>query len=151
MSGKPRPAVRAWLRILRVHKTLLTDVRDELQGDVTLPRFDLLSNLTQRDGQTLAALSRSMLVTAGNLTGLVDRAERDGLVERRDVAGDRRATHVFLTRRGKKLFDDAQARHAARIEARLATVPRGELERLTETLDKILAVEVDLDRPDKEQ
>lgn len=47
------------------------------------PRFNLLSNLARADGQTLASLSRSMLVTAGNLTGLVDRAARDGMVERR--------------------------------------------------------------------
>lgn len=142
-SSEKRPAMRAWLRLLRVHKTLLAEARDELSGDVTLPRFDLLSTLERKEGQTLAALSRQMLVTAGNLTGLVDRAERDGLVERRAVSGDRRATHVYLTPRGKKLLSDAQRRHAARIEARLAAIPKAELERLSQTLDKILDEEGD--------
>lgn len=136
-------AVRAWLRLLRVHKTLLAEVRDELSGEITLPRFDLLANLWRKDGQTMASLSRSMLVTAGNLSGLVDRAVRDRLVERRDDAHDRRATPVFLTARGRRLFEEAQRRHAARLEARLAGLSTVELDRLSETLDKILAEEED--------
>jgi DNA-binding MarR family transcriptional regulator len=133
-----RAALRAWIRLLRVHKTLLAEVRDEMQGDVTLPRFDLLSNLDREDGQTLAALSRHMLVTAGNLTGLVDRAERDGLVERRADAHDRRATHVHLTKRGRKLFDDASRRHADRIGTRLAALEPADLETLSRLFDQII-------------
>lgn len=137
-GARPTAALRAWVCLLRVHKTLLAAVRQELLDDVTLPRFDLLANLDHKDGQTLASLSRSMLVTAGNLTGLVDRAERDGLVERRDDSHDRRATHVFLTRRGRKVFGNAQQRHAARVEERFAELSTAELLRLTQTLDKIL-------------
>ena len=66
-----------------------------------MPRFDLLANLEREDGQTLAALSRRMLVTAGNLTGLVDRAERDGSSKRRADPRDRRLSRVFLTARGR--------------------------------------------------
>lgn len=136
-----KAALRAWLRLLRVHKTVLAEVRDEMRGDVTLPRFDLLSNLVREDGQTLAALSRRMLVTAGNLTGLVDRAERDGLVQRRDVAHDRRATHVHLTPRGRKLFDDASRRHHRRLAARLGSLTAAELETLCRLFDQVLATE----------
>src|SRR5690606_5337330 len=75
-SPRDSAAVRAWVRILSLQKHALAAIRDELHGDITLPRFDLLSNLVRQDGQTFVALSRSMLVTAGNLTGLVDRAER---------------------------------------------------------------------------
>lgn len=135
---RERAALRAWLRLLRVHKTLLAEVRDELQGDVTLPRFDLLSNLDHEDGMTQAELSRRMLVTAGNLTGLVDRAERDGLVERRPDATDRRAVRVYLTRRGQKLFDDAQRRHASRIARSLAALGTAQLDGLSRAFDLIL-------------
>ena len=113
----PSPAVRAWVRLLEVHKLALAEVRGELVGEVSLPRFDLLANLDREDGQTLAALSRTMLVTAGNLTGLVDRAERDGLVKRTPHARDRRATRLKLTPRGRALYADAMKRHERRIEA----------------------------------
>ncbi len=71
---------------------MMAELRRELENPrgkssalakVTLPRFDLLAALDRKDGQTLAAPEPQALVTAGNVTGLVDRAERDGLVERR--------------------------------------------------------------------
>ena len=61
-------AVRAWVRLLAVQKRALAAIRDDLEREMTMPRFDLLANLCKNDGQTLAALSRSMLVTAGNIT-----------------------------------------------------------------------------------
>lgn len=136
-----RAALRAWVRLLQAHKTVLGCVREELSGEVTLPRFDLLSNLDREDGQTLAQLSRRMLVTAGNLTGLVDRAERDGLVERRADPDDRRATRVHLTRLGKKLYAEAAARHSRRIAGRFEALEPAELEELARLLDKLLGKE----------
>jgi DNA-binding MarR family transcriptional regulator len=130
-------ALRAWVRLLEVHKAALGAIREELQGEVTLPRFDLLANLDREDGQTLASLSRRMLVTAGNLTGLVDRAERDGLVERRADAADRRATRVCITKRGRKLYGDAASRHASRIEALFGGLTAREVEELVDLLGRL--------------
>jgi DNA-binding MarR family transcriptional regulator len=137
LRGAGAASVRAWVRLLEVHKAALAELRDELQGDVTLPRFDLLANLDREDGQTLASLSRKMLVTAGNLTGLVDRAERDGLVERRADARDRRATRVFLTKRGRKLYADAVDRHARRLESIFRSLGPHERDALGELLGKV--------------
>jgi len=145
MAAEARPAkqhaqdaLRAWVRLLQVHKTVLAEARDELQGDITLPRFDLLASLDREDGQTQTSLSRYLLATAGNLTGLVDRAERDGLVMRRADPADRRLTRVYLTSRGRKLYADATRRHARRIDARFASLEDGELEELIRLLDKLL-------------
>ena len=68
-SGSEAPgelAVRAWVRILAVQKHALAAIRDELEREMTMPRVDLLANVCRADGQTLASLSRSMLVTASN-------------------------------------------------------------------------------------
>ncbi|MCC6556587.1 MAG: MarR family transcriptional regulator [Polyangiaceae bacterium] len=132
-------SVRAWVRILAVHKRALSAIREDLEHEVTLPRFDLLANLVRTDGQTLASLSRSMLVTAGNLTGLVDRAARDGLVERRADPTDRRAWRVHLTPKGQRAFRDAERRHAARIAKVFSGLTPAELTTLTRLLDKIRA------------
>jgi DNA-binding MarR family transcriptional regulator len=130
-------AVRAWVRILSVQKRGLAVIRDHLERDMTLPRFDLLSNLVRQDGQTLAALSRSMLVTAGNLTGLVDRAARDGLVERHADPTDRRAWRVHLTPKGQRAFREAERRHAARVVKLFGSFSATELTTLTRLLDKL--------------
>jgi DNA-binding MarR family transcriptional regulator len=139
-GGTPeQAAVRAWVRVLAVHKRGLAAIRDDIEREMTLPRFDLLSNLSRADGQTLAALSRSMLVTAGNLTGLVDRAARDGLVERRSDPTDRRAWRVHLTATGAKAFREAERRHATKVSRVFSSLTPHEMETLVLLLDKVKA------------
>jgi DNA-binding MarR family transcriptional regulator len=130
-------AVRAWVRLLAVQKRALATLRDDLERDMTMPRFDLLANLTKQDGQTLAALSRSMLVTAGNLTGLVDRAARDGMVERRADPEDRRAWRVHVTTKGQRAFRDAERRHALRVQKIFGALTTTEVGALIHLLDKV--------------
>jgi len=130
-------AVRAWVRVLAVQKRSLAAIRDDLEREMTMPRFDLLANLVRSDGQTLVSLSRSMLVTAGNITGLVDRAARDGMVERRADPGDRRAWRVHLTPKGQRAFRDAERRHAAKVAKLFAGLSRSELQTLIHLLDKL--------------
>ena len=131
--------MRAWVRILAVQKRALAAIRDDLEREMTMPRFDLLANVCKNDGQTLVALSRSMLVTAGNITGLVDRAARDGMVERRADPGDRRAWRVHVTLKGQRAFRDAQRRHAARVRKLFAGLSPPEMAALIHLLDKLRA------------
>lgn len=141
-SGSEAPgelAVRAWVRILAVQKHALAAIRDELEREMTMPRFDLLANVCRADGQTLASLSRSMLVTAGNLTGLVDRAARDGMVERRADPVDRRAWRVHVTPKGQRAFRDAERRHASRVAKLFGSLSPTELATLMRLLDKLRA------------
>lgn len=132
-------SVRVWVRILAVQKHALAAIRDELEREMTLPRFDLLANVCRADGQTLVSLARSMLVTAGNLTGLVDRAARDGMVERRADPGDRRAWRVHVTSKGQRAFRDAKRRHAARVAKLFGSLSPVELGTLMRLLDKLRA------------
>ncbi len=128
------------VRLLATHNLLLAAVRNGLGSQLTLARFDLLAQLEREDGQTLAALSRKMLVTAGNLTGLVDRAERDGIVERRADASDRRLTRVFLTARGSKLAAQMIKRHAEIAEELVAPLEPQEREDLRRLLGRFREV-----------
>ena len=138
-TGEGQLAIRVWVRILALQKRALAALRDELEREMTMPRFDLLANVCRADGQTLASLSRSMLVTAGNLTGLVDRAARDGLVERRADPTDRRAWRVHLTTKGQRAFRDAERRHAARVAKLFAGLGKTEVASLIRLLDKLRA------------
>jgi DNA-binding MarR family transcriptional regulator len=136
-DAEQKLAVRAWVRILAAQKRGLAAIRDDLEREMTMPRFDLIANLCRDDGQTLASLSRSMLVTAGNLTGLVDRAARDGLVERRADPADRRAWRVHVTPKGERAFHEAERRHAAKVSKLFAALSPAEVATLIRLLDKL--------------
>lgn len=134
---EPRVAVSAWVRMLECHARVLAALRDELLPECTMARFDLLASLDRQDGQTLASLSRGLLVTAGNLTGLVDRAARDRLVVKRKGARDRRETHVYLTRKGRALVQQMIPRHARAVERTLRALTTHEQAELRRILGKL--------------
>jgi DNA-binding MarR family transcriptional regulator len=128
------------VRLLAAQNLMIAALRRGFGPDLSLARFDLLMQLVRDDGQTLAELSRRMLVTAGNLTGLVDRAERDAIVERRPDPNDRRLTRVYLTSRGKKLADKAMVRHSQIAEEILSPLEPAEREELRRLLGRLREV-----------
>ncbi len=109
-------ALRLWLRLLTCTQLIEKRVRSGLreQFDTTLPRFDLMAQLERSpEGLKMNELSRRMMVTGGNVTGITDQLVAEGLVERVDVEGDRRAWRVRLTARGRRMFNDMAAQHEA--------------------------------------
>ena len=113
-------ALRLWLRLLTCSQLIEKQVRTELrtQFDTTLPRFDLMAQLERNpEGLKMNALSRRMMVTGGNETGITDQLVREGLVERVNVEGDRRAYCVRLTAPGRKAFDKMARAHEGWIVA----------------------------------
>lgn len=116
MPEHHRDELRLWLRLLTCSTLIEGEVRRRLreQFDVTLPRFDLMAQLEKaRDGMTLSDLSKRMMVSNGNLTGLVDRLVTSGHLERRVSAKDRRAQMISLTRAGRSEFKVMAAAHEA--------------------------------------
>jgi DNA-binding MarR family transcriptional regulator len=107
-------ALRLWLRLLTCTQLVEKKVRGLLRErfDTTLPRFDLMAQLERApDGLKMNELSRRMMVTGGNVTGITDQLVAEGLVERIDVAGDRRAYRVRLTAKGRRQFHDMARQH----------------------------------------
>ncbi len=99
--------LRVWLRLLTCANLIEAEIRKRLRErfDTTLPRFDLMAQLERSpDGLLLGDLSRRMMVSNGNVTGLVDRLAAEGLIERRVVKTDRRAARVVLTKAGRAQF-----------------------------------------------
>lgn len=138
-----------WVRLLECHNLVLAALRKSFEGECTLARFDLVANLDRQDGQTLAGLSRQMLVTAGNLTGLVDRAERDGVVKRVSDTADRRLVRVYLTPKGQRLAREVIPAHSARVAkltSGLDVAERRELRRLLGRLRDSLTHQTDTGR-----
>ena len=99
--------LRLWLRLFTCKELIESEVRKHLREDFqfTLPRFDLMAQLDRaHKGMTLGELSQRMMVTNGNVTGLVERLVEQGLVDRRPSPQDRRAQIVSLTAEGRRLF-----------------------------------------------
>lgn len=125
--------VRLWLRLLATTGLIESRLRRRLQRhfDTTMPRFDALAQLARApDGMTLSRLSDRMMVTKGNITGLVDRLVEDGLVERLPVPGDRRASTVRLTAAGRDRFAEMAPRMQGWIRELLSGMPPAEQEQL---------------------
>ncbi len=109
-----RGRVRLWLRLLSctlvVEKRLKRRLAERF--DTTLPRFDVLAALDRHaEGMTMGALSKSLLVSNGNVTALVQTLVRDGWVSLHTSLGDRRASIVALTPDGRTRFDTMATAH----------------------------------------
>ena len=133
-------ALRLWLRLLTCTQLIEKQVRAELRErfDTTLPRFDLMAQLERsQDGLKMKELSRRMMVTGGNITGITDQLVSEGLVERLAVAGDRRAFRVRLTARGRKTFADMAYQHEGWIVDAFGGLSAREIDALHKLLGKV--------------
>ena len=107
-------SLRLWLRMLACTNLIEAQVRSRLRIDfqTTLPRFDLMAQLERNpDGLKMGELSKRMMVTGGNVTGITDQLVAEGLVVREDNPKDRRAYIVKLTKEGRRLFRQMAEAH----------------------------------------
>lgn len=142
-------ALSLWLRLLKVHGLVLREARRSVGPELTLPRFDVMAQLARSDeGLTFVDLSRRLLVTAGNLTGIVDRLVRDGLVARSTDRADRRARRLRLTPAGRRLMSRIMPRHARDIETLMQGTSPAELRALRVMLGRLAG---DIERRSREE
>jgi len=141
MVSGPRSAskekLRLWIRLLRASRIIESELREKLsrEFDTTLPRFDVMAALYRTpDGMLMSDLSRFLLVSNGNVTGIVNRLVAEGLVQRGQRNGDRRTSIVRLTKSGKDSFKTMAAAHERWVGDLLADVTKTEARQLTSML-----------------
>ena len=133
-------ALRLWLRLLTCTQLIEQQVRSRLreQFETTLPRFDLMAQLERSpEGLKMNELSRRMMVTGGNVTGITDQLEAEGMVQRVPVEGDRRALLIRLTPTGRKAFAEMASVHEGWIVESLSGLSEREVETLHKLLGKV--------------
>ncbi|MBC3872742.1 MarR family winged helix-turn-helix transcriptional regulator [Undibacterium flavidum] len=116
-------SLKLWLRMLSTTVMIENEIRNRLRAefDITLPRFDLMAQLERHpDGLRMGELSKRMMVTGGNITGITDQLEQEGLVVRVTDKQDRRAYSVKLTPAGRKAFKTMASVHEAWVAELLA-------------------------------
>jgi len=136
-------SVSVWLRLMKCHNLIFRELRKSVEKDdqITLPQFDVLVQLSrQAEGLSFIALSRRLLVTSGNLTGIVDRLEREGLVVREPDEVDRRIVRIHLTAKGKEMVNGVVPEHVRMIDSLFGGISDKDLRQLRDLLGKLKTV-----------
>ena len=139
-ASKDHDALRLWLRLLACTTLIEGRVRAGLRERfaTTLPRFDLMAQLERNpEGLRMGELSRRLMVTGGNVTGITTALVAEGLVERRAIPGDRRAQLVRLTPAGKRTFDAMAVEHERWVKDMVGGLTPADRERLRALLGKL--------------
>jgi DNA-binding MarR family transcriptional regulator len=130
------PAVRAWVRMLRVSQRVVQPALIErLRGLGLNPaEFDILDTLAAQEGRTQQELADALLVTKGNMTYHLCRMEERGLVDRR---AEGRKNRLYLTAEGWRLLEEALPEHEALIAERFSGLSVEERAQLADLLKKL--------------
>ena len=130
-------SLRLWLRLLSCTTRIEDTIRQRLreQFGITLPRFDLMAQLEREpEGLAMGEVSRRMMVTGGNVTTIVDQLEREQLVQRLPVPGDRRSYRLSLTEAGRNTFATMAQAHEAWVRELLSPLSSKEQSQLATLL-----------------
>ena len=139
MAATPPPPrttpQRVWLRLIRLMTRARTTMGERL-GEIALsvPQLDVLSTLTEAEGVSQQELATRLYVTKGNISGLIDRLARAGLVERRSIPGDKRQHAIYLTQSGRAAADAAIGVQHALIARTFGKLPPEKLASFEELL-----------------
>jgi DNA-binding MarR family transcriptional regulator len=134
-------SLRLWLQLMKCSKAVEAGVGGHLRRSYgqSLGRFDVLSQLYRLEAEwaTVGEIAGMVMASSGNITGLLDRMEADGLVERRASPHDRRSQQIRMTSRGRTLFDEMARDHAQWIDAVLDGIPVADKKRLIDLLARV--------------
>lgn len=140
--------LRVWFRFVRLHRRASSAIAGELKAiGLSIPQFDLLSTLTEREGLSQQELAERLYVTKGNVSGLLDRMVEAGLVERRSIPGDRRSNALHLTPKGLELAQKGIAAQKAYVTRTLGILSPQDLN----DLERVVLAWRDLARADETQ
>lgn len=133
----------AWRAFLRVHAQLTRTLETELVAahDLPLPSYEVLLHLAEAPHRRLrmTELADRVLLSRSGLTRLVDRLERDGLVERASCPNDARGTHAVLTDTGLNRLREAAPTHLQGVaEHVIDRLTADEVAQLKALMDKLL-------------
>lgn len=127
--------LRIWFRFLRLHQRITGRAAQEFRRiGLSIPQFDLLSTLSEREGASQQEIAERLYVTKGNVSGLIDRLAALGLVERRALPADRRSYALHLTAEGRRIVEEGLALQNRLITQTLGDLPAADLA----DLDRIL-------------
>lgn len=140
LTGEHHQALKLWLRMLACTVRVEDTIRSRLRTTfgITLPRFDLMAQLERHpDGLRMGELSKRMMVTGGNVTGIADQLEREQLVVRVPDPQDGRAFMLKLTPAGREAFESMATVHEGWVAELFADIPAADKTTMIALLDSM--------------
>ncbi len=135
VGGTCDTSVHAWLLLVRIYDKMQHHLMTHLgHYDLTIAQYDVLAHLGSAPGITQQTLAERLLVTKGNICGLIDRMSSRGLVERRNDPEDRRSNLLYLTDEGQLLAREAVPAYSSFVREHIASLPAGEQASLLDIL-----------------
>ncbi len=124
-----------WSQLSQCYQIAQKQCRDALRTTgLTQPQFEVMSQISDEEGIPLTRIGENMNVTGGNITGIVDRLERGGLVKRKRDSEDRRIIRAFFTAKGRKLYSKATPSYDRFLKGAFGDMSDAELNRLQKSL-----------------
>lgn len=131
-------ALSMWVKLARAHAVFSHRTHEDIATyGLTPPQFSVLETLGHLGSMLTGDIGRKQLVSGGNVTVVVDNLERQGLVERRVSADDRRQIFVQLTPKGRRLFRKVFPRHAEMVAKTASVLSENEQKELAILLKKL--------------
>lgn len=140
LTNDHHQSLKLWLRMLSCTTKIETEIRSRLRTEfgITLPRFDLMAQLERHpEGLRMGELSKRMMVTGGNITGITDQLEQENLVVRVPDPKDGRAFSVKLTPAGRKAFAQMAEVHESWVAELLQEISQEDKGQLIELLSQM--------------
>ena len=138
LESREEVRLRTWVQMVRTfYRVQRRIVSTLMEQGVTLPQFDVLATLRFSEGVTQQELAERLLVTKGNVCGVLDRLEAVSWVQRRPDANDRRANRLHLTPAGRRKVDAVLPRHDAVVLAAMRTLSDADVASLRTLLEAL--------------
>lgn len=145
----PEPVMDELLQLLSrtTRNMLLRNAERWAQLNVTMPQLKVLMLLGQHGGSPVSTLAGQMKVSPPNVTGILDRLEQHGWVQRTNDASDRRVVRIVLTEAGEKFLMDLHQSGQARLRSRLSQMSKADQKALLQGLSALDAIPAEDDEP----
>ncbi|WP_342120855.1 MarR family winged helix-turn-helix transcriptional regulator [Pseudoduganella sp. OTU4001] len=140
LTSDHHQSLKLWLRMLSCTTKIEAEIRSRLRTEfgITLPRFDLMAQLERHpEGLRMGELSKRMMVTGGNVTGITDQLEQEKLVVRVPDPKDGRAFSVKLTPAGRKAFAQMAEVHESWVAELLQDITQEDKGQLIDLLSQM--------------
>lgn len=130
-----RREVALLFRISRVLRSLRLALNEHMRAwDLSPAQFDVIAQVGSSEGRTQRDLAGSLLVTEGNITQLLDKMEKRGLVKRHALG---RCNHIMLTEEGQRIHDCIVPEHETVVAEKFSALSDQEKDQLLQLLRKL--------------
>lgn len=154
LEGRLKPSachhLRTWLRYLSCGRLIENEIRSRLRREfnTTLPRYEVMAQLEQfPQGIKMSDLSRHMMVTNGNITGIADQLVKEGLVQRTQLPRDRRSSLLKLTTKGQKQLDAMSDTHNEWVCSVFGKLSESQIDAMMSSLEELKKHSQDFTQP----